>query len=755
MSAKVEDYFAIPAENDAAPPVGAPPNHDRDESNNIVREAMAAIRQQADSPDWFNAVKPFTVSHDSSTIVRVAGVDARALFPDGIKVRVRSVASGQSWAFVASTAYAASDTTITLAAFDGGGSVPTDCNGIDRFWLGGDDEHSIKGAAYQDNVDNEFEVPAALTAAAINDAIVAAAAAGKIVLLQQGTYIIETPILLIDDTSLWGRGSERTLLQAANNLDDNMLEMAASVQNVQVRDIAVNGNKANQSTGAGIRGLGNNKNIELSNVHLIDIHGIAIAFDATTGGGGDAYEDLWLDVIHIVTPGSHGVLIEDTKGLNTGVVLFDVRVDNPGVGGAANLSANGIQVDGIASASHLNITMNQAGANTGYGLRAEQADVTGVPSAGMREGVVSNFEIEGTSSNVGGLLVGGQRCTFVGGYVKMTGASAIPLKVDGRGAVPEDASRNNIVGCSFEDGLRCEITADASHTLLSGCRFELQSDANLRIDGDDAMLTGCRFADAGAQGILLRPGAASPVVTGCFIENAGTNGIEVQSGVTAGYVGGCRISNPGGDGIEVRSGAADTVLLNNHIVDATADSIEVQTGALRTVVDGNRCDNSGAQNIDDQANTTTLLGFNTPYEGVTFIEGVEQLSFGSAEIALTGMANIAFPYGADGTRKYKVTCFVTHAQVGGQTFHRMRRGTSGSPLSNAQIYGFFGATVTDRREVQYGELEMVPLAGEMLTISVDSTVTNSSIYANNEQDDQVFYHGLQRTFLRIELVVDQ
>lgn len=118
----VEKWSAVANNNVDAVPDGAPEGHPRSSVNNIMREAMAAVRHQWESMAWFDKTKGpstngFTLARLTDTQVTLVHettpTDARGKFEIGARIRVGD-SSTYVYGFVSAKAYASPTTTITI-----------------------------------------------------------------------------------------------------------------------------------------------------------------------------------------------------------------------------------------------------------------------------------------------------------------------------------------------------------------------------------------------------------------------------------------------------------------------------------------------------------------------------------------------------------------------------------------------------------------------------------------------------------------
>jgi hypothetical protein len=104
--------------NNRAVPDGAPEGWDSPDVNDTIREAMRAIREWYDDPEWLNLMRDsagdaLTVTKESDTAVKIAGVDMTSFFPVGRSCQVNDGATSVEGTVV--SAAFGTDTIVTLS----------------------------------------------------------------------------------------------------------------------------------------------------------------------------------------------------------------------------------------------------------------------------------------------------------------------------------------------------------------------------------------------------------------------------------------------------------------------------------------------------------------------------------------------------------------------------------------------------------------------------------------------------------------
>ena len=559
------------ASNIAVAPDGFPEGMLRSDVNNSSREIMASIRRMWDDPDWKNPVDGFTVVQGADDKkVTIQATDATAYFLVNQKVRVRSSTSATGYAFVVSSALSGADTIVTLEDFDSTGTptpsttVPADCNGIDVYFIGGGDtnNHGIGRSAFNVGASVGFEVPVTNDATGINAAIVAASSNGKTVLLPAVTVTLDASVVIPSDSDnvrIVGSGTVQSILKMDDDLNLDVISIAAGADNVTIENIYINGNCANQTTaGNGISVGADVRNVRLRDLWIVNCWNNAINFGGTDTGGGELYSDIWIESTKIDTCGNTGIYINDANGTNDRIFISDVSVRAFGDNGDATTSdadACGIEISGRAVVEGVVIapvnSATQHASFAGSAIRSVKATGGGSPKGGHKN-QWSNIRIVGAMAGCTGFDIGGEDLQLSNAYVNLTGSGTItPLFVSGTGAGIEDASDVLISNVFIEGGTVSEIQGTAPRAILNGVYFKGGTDG-LRVGGSETRLTGCVFdGQTGTYALQIQNGSNNCVISGCSFKDIAADGIQVIG--DSNTITGCTLDTVTGDGIEVNA----------------------------------------------------------------------------------------------------------------------------------------------------------------------------------------------------------
>jgi hypothetical protein len=621
--AEIKDYRIISADNDAAPPDGAPERMDRDLVNNVAREMMGAMARDArgvasGAGAWRDPNEGAVVSRVSDTEVSIAGIDVTLQFPANRKTRITYASGNPGHAFVVSSTFS-TNTNVVLEDFDAASPDDVVRSGpaITEFAFGsgfGDSTDGQLGRQAYENDELAFIAPTAFTDAAISAALVSASSSGKIVLLQKGTYAITDTISVPDNARILGLGAGTSILQPTTNSNIAAFTLAANATDVDFSSFEVDGNAANQNAaGIAIRGGEGNERITIQDLFIHDTYGTAIQFDtATTAISGLNIKDVVID-----TTGGDGILIDNPAAAGENVLIANVVISNPGINGAAILSSSGLSSAVKLTATSLRVSI-QGASLTGAGIRLRSSggdhltdfDVTSVGAT--------------TSPSLVGILVEGDGCDLLGGSIAMddssTAVSVMTLSGDHNvvydtsfndgAAMQVTGAYNNIVDCRFDTVGPIEETAAGNNTNVRSSTFFNMPDGCVSLAGDDSIVRECTFNSwaqvtaseyaislAGARNIEfhnLFPGAdaTSPTVEtpGTF---SGTGSEVFISAITQSDFGTAEVAVTGMEGIDwplPPNGQRRFIIQVELSVDFnSADSINLNfaNGPLGTISDPN------------------------------------------------------------------------------------------------------------------------------------------------------------------------
>ncbi|WP_266077115.1 glycosyl hydrolase family 28-related protein [Haladaptatus caseinilyticus] len=142
-----------------------------------------------------------------------------------------------------------------------------------------------------------------------------AAAGGGTVQLSPGVYTISEPLVMRQGVRLVGAGNQATILRLSNGTNDDVIQIPANELECEISNLYIDGNKANNTSGFGIRITGYNWRPKLFNLIIRDTAGAGIQFE---GGTDKLYEPILQNI-------DQG--FANSHGLNTNV-CYDLSLYN-------------------------------------------------------------------------------------------------------------------------------------------------------------------------------------------------------------------------------------------------------------------------------------------------------------------------------------------------------------------------------------------------------------------------------------------
>lgn len=158
-SSGIYDYSTTAANNNAAPPNGAPEGSTNGgtkgrDVNNILRQIMAELAQFIRDSPWIDLFAGLTVSQQSSTLLRIASADVTEHLPAGRIVQM--VGSSTLYGTVTSAEFTGGNTDVTVIEHTGAG-VPGSLTQVNVSLLTAD-AHPADLQARNYAIDGDFEV---------------------------------------------------------------------------------------------------------------------------------------------------------------------------------------------------------------------------------------------------------------------------------------------------------------------------------------------------------------------------------------------------------------------------------------------------------------------------------------------------------------------------------------------------------------------------------------------------------------------
>lgn len=400
------------------------------------------------------------------------------------------------------------------------------------------------------------KVPNAVVKAGNTADLISKVAGGGLVFVPAGTYVVSATLSIPSGTTLIGEG-ERTVIKLANGSTTVNPIIAvgsvggAVVPDVAIRNIKVDGNKANQST-------------------------LCIGIDVVTG--------LRVQVTGCHVDGVNGYNFHASVGASE--VIFD-----------GNLSTNsfkeGFETQGGSRITFSNNIVESAGYN-GILVWANSAGGYTCTDVVISGNIVRGY---GTATAAHGIRVddGAQNVTVVGNVVGAgvtAGGCGIIIGSDAAPAVQNVTVVGNTVNGALSDGIR--VGAYASEVTV-GDNIVIGSGTN-----------GIEVTGANATGVLVR---------GNQVVGSANTGIYVNSAATEVTVSGNRVKGSAQDGIwfnAIVGGAiTDNTCHGNGLTSTGYSGIRLEPStavpAGQLLVANNRCRLNGRDGINIKDNSDVLI----------------------------------------------------------------------------------------------------------------------------------------------------
>lgn len=360
--------------------------------------------------------------------------------------------------------------------------------------------------------------------ASIQSAIDAAGAAGGgIVYLPPGTYSLTDSnsgaanwdnrrCLYFNascaNVTLAGAGIDATVLKLANTQDAHVIKIGSrvtstvTVDNIEIRDLTINGNRANQSTPndtddhqQGIDVSTDCTRIRIRNVKIHDTMYYGIGFQR---GG---HHHCLVEHVEIYNTGADGIDCKDDNDDSTGNVMRHVRVRTHGLLTGLTLGQAGIDLRSGWTAYDIDVgDMTSTKALNGIRIQNGTPGATPVQPARLY-----NFRVDGVdTANSVGLRIISKDVTVSDGYVT---------------DCADGVSASNPY---------CRISNVTAESCVAGFRFWQDSGAS--VEADNNTITGLVARSNTTYGIVC-DSVDDITFMGCDVTSSGT-GYDIRSGCT-------------------------------------------------------------------------------------------------------------------------------------------------------------------------------------------------------------------------------
>jgi hypothetical protein len=359
--------------------------------------------------------------------------------------------------------------------------------------------------------------------AAINAAIAAAnAAGGGTVFIPAGSFtVINTAtsdaIIMASNVRLMGAGIGATTLTLGNAQEAQVISIASD-NDVEVCDLSINGNRANQTTQVhGIR-LSETTRCIIQRVKITDAEHYGIGAQAGT------MKDVTIKDVSIINVGGDGIDFKNDDDDNSNIVIDNVLVDGWGLNTALTVQA-GVDIRGPAKLSRIHC--RNPGDTDCRGIRFRPGELLDANGLGGHESTLSQFLLEMSGATATGLSIEARSVYASQGIIKGTMALGVYMN-DDRPVLNQIEVRGAGIGFHF-DALGGGF--DARRGLATNC-FALSCTTNsYKFTADDCSLVNCWGNDA-ATNILIDSAADSTRIIGGGVVGAGTAEFTDNNGNT-------------------------------------------------------------------------------------------------------------------------------------------------------------------------------------------------------------------------------
>jgi hypothetical protein len=247
--------------------------------------------------------------------------------------------------------------------------------------------------------------------AAIEAAIAAALAlGGAVIVFPPGTYLTDPIKWTGDNVVLQGRGKCATTLKLRNGSDQHAVNWTGHGNAIEW--MTVDGNRANQSTGHGVRFSGEHNEISHARILRTKTYGIAMAQTTGESVKHTLINDVYLDEI-----GRDGIDVKDEVDGNEANYISNVTVDRSGINEANGEAA--IDLRGPWQVRDVNV-LTVEGENAGIRLREGDSGTTGWGCEGSS---LNSFyvKVSPSATQASGVISASPDVSISDGYVDLNG----------------------------------------------------------------------------------------------------------------------------------------------------------------------------------------------------------------------------------------------------------------------------------------------------------------------------------------------
>lgn len=321
-----------------------------------------------------------------------------------------------------------------------------------------------------------------------------------------------------DNVFLEGLGPAFTTLKLGDGVNSSVIDFESMVGG-GISGIEIDGNRANNTSGHGIRGANSLTGFTIKDMYIHDTGSYGIGLQYNTGQG-STYKDLLIKDVLIEDTGSDGFDVKNPDEANRNNRMVNVTVRRAGL----NTSLTGqacIDLRGIWNiVNPICEDYNNTSARCTAGIRFRTGDVS-TPLTGSQWSTLTNFYIKGTvDSTVNGITAEAYQVEIVGGQIFTCGKGIL---FNG----PEiSATAVTARECTYG----FFMDTDSNGTNLTGCTARSNSSTGFYVKSDGCSITGLQ-ARGNAYGINLQSTSQNTVLSGVSTANT-TSNLYTETGHT-------------------------------------------------------------------------------------------------------------------------------------------------------------------------------------------------------------------------------
>lgn len=274
---------------------------------------------------------------------------------------------------------------------------------------------------------------------------------------------------------LIGAGSGASKITLDDAQDSHVISIA-SVNDVEIIGLEIDGNRANQTTaGHGIR-IADASRTRIHDCHIHDCHSYGI------GAQGGTVSHSIVDGCVINNTGADGIDWKNKDDDNDTNIISNTVVSNFGLDGARSVQV-GIDVRGPMHISGVTIS---GFPTDGMGIRMRQGELLDTNGFGAHQSTLSQFRVIGSGGTQVGVYVAARDTQISDGYIEGVNRGIDALE-------PINARGITCVDCT-DDGvsLRTSGALDAIGSKLHAVVVEDATDDGINVEVDDVSLVDCR-----------------------------------------------------------------------------------------------------------------------------------------------------------------------------------------------------------------------------------------------------------------------